>query len=231
MAILDAPTLIVGAGFTAARIRPVNYTPQDGLWCFCVGSDVAGVFDNVETGDAAGVYQTVDLASINLLTFACAMRNTEGIWTAKRRGFGVTYPTGFAGGETLQIKIDGGSPQVITFVVSDQSLSEVVDRVNATLTGGTAVNDNNQLRIDSDGTTQSTSVGITGGTGMATLGHSIGTTSGDRVSFKMKVFLDLDLVYEWEPAVDTTVTFVKRTINTKRYLGDVVLKCIVEAIS
>lgn len=43
----------------------------------------------------------------------------------------MTLPTGFVGGETMTVAIDGGTPVVVTFQAGDQSLAQVVARINA----------------------------------------------------------------------------------------------------
>ena len=49
-------------------------------------------------------------------------------------GSGGTFPTGFAGGETWDITLDGVLTTV-TFLVADQLLNDVVNRINSTFTG------------------------------------------------------------------------------------------------
>ena len=46
-------------------------------------------------------------------------------------GSGGSYVTGFGGGETLQVDIDNGGTITVTFDAADQSLTQVINRINA----------------------------------------------------------------------------------------------------
>lgn len=99
-------------------------------------------------------------------------------WPAHRLGINGVYPTGFTGGETLQIAVDRGSTQTITFAAGDQSLDEVVDKINATLTGAAASADGDELRIETTSRGLNALIEIVGGTGIAQLGHLATTGKG-----------------------------------------------------
>jgi len=43
----------------------------------------------------------------------------------------ITLPTGFVGGETMTVTIDQHTPVVVTFLAGDQTLAQVVARINA----------------------------------------------------------------------------------------------------
>lgn len=114
--------------------------------------------------------------------------------SAEVDGAGGAYPTGFAGGETLEIDVDNGGSFTVTFDAADQSLSEVINRINAAAAlegisgaGGvpaTIARDTGggELRIVSPTTGASSEVEIVGGTAVATLGLSAGVTNGTDAS-------------------------------------------------
>lgn len=95
-----------------------------------------------------------------------------------RIGINGVYPTGFAGGETLQVAPDGGGTQTVTFVATDQSLAEVIAQANSQLTGATASDVDGELKIESDTIGFGSTLQIVGGTGMVQLGHLAATGNG-----------------------------------------------------
>lgn len=99
---------------------------------------------------------------------------------------GGTYPTSFTGVETLLLEIDGGGLITCTFDVADQSLAQVINRINAcaALNGqpNIAFDDGGELQITSPTTGTSSEVDIQGGTGAATLGVSVAVTNGTNVN-------------------------------------------------
>lgn len=98
---------------------------------------------------------------------------------AARLGSSGTFPTGFSGGETLSLKIDGGSTQIITFTSGDSSLADVVITINSLpLVGGFVQDTGGELEILSDSRGSGSSVEVVGGTAVATLGHTTGTSLG-----------------------------------------------------
>ena len=99
-------------------------------------------------------------------------------WPAHRIGINGVYPTGFAGGETLQIAVGIGSTQTITFTADDQTLAQVIDRINATLTDAEASDLNDELKLESDARGYDARIEVVGGTGMVTLGHIAATGVG-----------------------------------------------------
>lgn len=92
-----------------------------------------------------------------------------------------TYPTGFAGGETFTVRIDGGPVQTITFGAGDQSLAQVITRINDTV-GYTMASDNGgELELVGivQGTSGSLELADGVGTPLAsTFGMAPGTTPG-----------------------------------------------------
>ena len=95
-----------------------------------------------------------------------------------------TFPTGFSGGETLLLSIDGGVTVTSTFDVADQSNAQVANRINAAyaiagLPGPAVVNaTSGQVDISSIKTGADGSVNIVSGTALAALGLSAGVTAG-----------------------------------------------------
>lgn len=102
-------------------------------------------------------------------------------------GTGAVYPTGFFGGETLTFTLDG-TPVSISFDVLDQTLAQVINRINAAcalLGFPTPIAQNTgsgQLRIKSATTGTSSVVQITGGSGRATLGLPLTTNTGSNAT-------------------------------------------------
>lgn len=91
-------------------------------------------------------------------------------------GVGGSYPTGFLGGETLILDIDGIA-FTVTFLVADQTLAAVINRINAAaafngIDGLIATADTGQLRLTSKTSGSGSVVSVTGGTGAATLGFT-----------------------------------------------------------
>lgn len=95
-------------------------------------------------------------------------------------GVGGTYPTTFAGGETLTLGYDGAANFVTTFQSGDQSLAQVVSRINA-FAGFTFADQNGgQLRLTGiqKGTGGQVRV-VSGSTGvLANLGLTAANTAG-----------------------------------------------------
>lgn len=102
---------------------------------------------------------------------------------AQQDAIGASYPTTFAGGETLTLEIDG-VPVSVAFDVADQTLAQVVARINyvAALAGFTstpvAFAHSGQLRLTSPTTGLSSVVDVQGGTGRAALGLTVQRVEG-----------------------------------------------------
>lgn len=108
---------------------------------------------------------------------------------ARLIGVGGTFPTGFAGGETLTLEIDGVAVSVV-FDVADQTVAQVVARINAAIAFAglpaplARVTSLSQVSIESVATGAQGTVEVTGGTGAATLGltgSAAGTGEDQRV--------------------------------------------------
>lgn len=78
-------------------------------------------------------------------------------------------------GLTLNLEIDGGSEQTVTFSTADPvGIDFVLSAVNDAVTGATATEDNGALVITSDNTGTDSIVEITGGTALTELGFTTG---------------------------------------------------------
>lgn len=99
---------------------------------------------------------------------------------ASRSASGAVYPITFVGTETLQVKVDGGATITITMAAdASTTLLEVLAQVNAALTGGYADDTGGgQLRLNSDKRGSGSSIQVVGGTAIAALGLTTGTTTG-----------------------------------------------------
>ncbi len=56
-------------GSISGRLDPQNYAGVDGTFAFVFGSDVPGVFGDLEVGDSISIKQDLDFTSLTLLTF------------------------------------------------------------------------------------------------------------------------------------------------------------------
>src|SRR5580700_757785 len=93
---------------------------------------------------------------------------------------GGTYPTTFTGGQTLTLAYDQGSPFVVTFFSTDQTLAQVVARINQYAGFAFAGTSGGQLTLTGlqGGTGGQVNV-VSGSTGVLTqLGLTAGVTSG-----------------------------------------------------
>lgn len=95
---------------------------------------------------------------------------------------GASYPTGFAGAETFDVIIDGTTLSPV-FLVGDQTLAQVVNRINSYAAlagiGPIAFDVGGQLRLKSTTTGASSEVEVVaGGTALATLGLSAAVANG-----------------------------------------------------
>ncbi len=103
---------------------------------------------------------------------------------ARVLGVGGTFPTTFGGGETLTLDIDGLGPFLVTFTVAAQSAQDVANEINAAAalsglpTPRVVVATSGQLELQSVQTGAQGSVEVVGGTALATLGLTAGTTLG-----------------------------------------------------
>ena len=105
---------------------------------------------------------SLDGAAAGVVTFLA----TQGSIT----GVGGTYPTAFVGGETLEVSIDDLPTQVVVFEAADQTLNQVIDRINGATASSIASDSGGELQLDSRIFGYSASIEVIGGTALAILG-------------------------------------------------------------
>lgn len=133
-------------------------------------------------GGVAGPYQLTagDLLTVTTEIGGPASSTVLAAAVATVAGVAGTFPTLFAGGETIGIRIDGGIQVNVVFSAADQLATDVITRINDTLGFTTAVL--NVADIDISGLVAGTDgsvelIDVVPGT-LATLGHSVGVTAG-----------------------------------------------------
>lgn len=170
----------LGGGSTQ-NVRSLGLGPCDGGdWYQSVVTTGAALA--IATAGAVGdVFEDLDvLEDLTSIEFLYAKARGPlilriGATPATVLGGSGTFPTGFAGGETLTLEIDG-DPVTVTFDVADQSAAQVAARINAACalaglpTPRATVHANGQLQITGELTGAQGTVEITGGTGAATIG-------------------------------------------------------------
>lgn len=111
---------------------------------------------------------------------------------AKLLGAGGIFPTGFVGGETLNLDF-GGTAVAVVFLAGDQTAAQVAARINAACalaglpTPRATVLSTGQLEIDGVTTGTSAEVSVTGGTGAAAIGYA-GTPSASGAGADVPVY-------------------------------------------
>lgn len=103
-------------------------------------------------------------------------------------GVGGTFPTGFAGGETLPVEIDNLGLVTTIFTAAASTAQDVANEINAAfalagiLSGGVPVApatvSGGELRLTSPSTGPGSEIDIQAGTALATLGLSVAVTNG-----------------------------------------------------
>lgn len=115
-------------------------------------------------------------------------------------GSGASFGT-IANGETLQVNVDQGGTVTVTFLTGDTTLAAVVARINAALGAIVASSNGGQLQLTgaktggADAVARSWQYGtvqVVGGTALAKLGLSTGTTygAGRDVSTTGRIFME-----------------------------------------
>lgn len=209
-------------GSRSGRLAPQNFAGVDGTFAFVFGSDVPGVFGELALGDSVELKQSVDFTTLTLLELRFKFRQplnpaVAAVYTAGA----MTFPTGYAGGETLNLTIDSGAPQVITFLVADQSQQAALDRINATLTGALASVDavTNQFVVTSGTTGATSKVDVTGGTGLGPIGFYVGFEEGVDFLYKFSVLVGVTTLVTLFPDKGASDEFVKRTVRVDQFAG------------
>lgn len=218
-------------GSRSGRIQPVSWSPTDGDYALALGADDQGVKVEAKDGDYVEWQQTVDLTSLTLLTFSCFLRQSVGTSKARYTGRVVQYPTGFAGGETLDVTLDalGGDPLVanVVFQATDQDADAVVSRIQSYIptTRGTVWHDQGSIRIESALSGYYSRVHVTGGTAVTALGMPVGFNIGARVSFKLSIMFGAATLFE-APVLEDGETIDRQTytINVASVSGSDTLR-------
>jgi len=232
----NAPTTIgPSTGLRCGRIEPAHAEARDGLYVWCIGADDPTYCDDVEVGDVAGVEQLVDLSTIATIAIAIQFRQSVLRRAAVLRSTAGSYPSGFAGGETLQATVDGGAPLTVTFQAADQTIAQVAARIALAL-GVTAGGDYTILKLTSPTVGSGSSLEIVGGSAAGALGFTVGDTdAGQEITFTFKAELlvgtEVRRALVLEPAEGETIDFETRTINVSDMYGDHVLRLTAEAVA
>jgi hypothetical protein len=141
------------------------------------------------TGVLGAEFVDLDLLdSLTRIEFLYVRSNAEiilriGAAPAQLDGSGGTFPTTFAGGETLNLTIDTVS-FIVTFDVADQTAAQCAARINAAAalaglaTPRASVLASGELSINGVLTGSAGGVAVTGGTGAATLGLAVSSVVG-----------------------------------------------------
>jgi hypothetical protein len=124
-------------------------------------TNVMGLFDKIQversTAGESGPFTEITAASAAAATF-----------------LGTETASFTLNGKTLELEVDGGSEQTITFVTADPiNADDTVDFINDNLTGATATEDTGAVRLTSDTTGTSSLLEITGGTSLTELGFTL----------------------------------------------------------
>lgn len=231
----NAPvTLGPSTGLRCGRIRPAHASARDGSFVWCIGSDSPTVIDDLEIGDEAGVEQVVDLTLLSTLSFAIRFRQSVLRRAALLRSRAGSYPTGFAGGETLRLAIDGAAPVTTTFSRTDQTLEQVAAKITRA-TGLTAGGAQSVLRVESTTLGELSSLEVISGTAAARLGFDVGDAdTGQEIRFEFRAALRTGgvtvLGMTIAPEEGETLDFVRRTLNVSQLSGDHTLRLTAEAV-
>ncbi len=85
-------------------------------------------------------------------------------------GVGAGFPTGFVGGETLELSIDGGPTQFVQFQAADQTIAQVINRINSATASTIAFDVGGQIELRSLIEGYSATIEVIGGTAATALG-------------------------------------------------------------
>ncbi|MCH8837259.1 MAG: phage tail sheath subtilisin-like domain-containing protein [Candidatus Marinimicrobia bacterium] len=179
---------------------------------FIVGTEVAP-FDFLTT-----LAITADVETRDLIGAVDGNPNDTAAFSgtrARRAGSGLSITDLTA--LTLILKIDGGANQTITFTGAESVVGDVINTINATLVGAAAVLVTTEVDIISDTFGTGSSVEVVGGTALAQIGHSTGTSSGagDVVSLAAVTVAEVKTVVEaaWISGSGVTVTDVASAVK------------------
>ena len=168
-------------GGTSTKVQALNFLCQGTFFqsVFSTDTPVAVATTGVVGATYTELPATSDLDLIELLFVQTTtlMRLRIGAAAARLLGSGASFPTGFAGGETLDVDFDG-SNVVTTFTAAAQSAQQVANEINAAaaLAGLTflpaSVDATGQLALAGVLTGAQGTVVVNGGTAQAALGFT-----------------------------------------------------------
>jgi len=85
-------------------------------------------------------------------------------------GAGAVFPTGFVGNETLELSIDGGPTQFVVFEAADQTIAQVINRINSATANIIAFDVGGQIELRSLIEGYSATIEVIGGSAAVPLG-------------------------------------------------------------
>jgi len=202
---LDAGTTIpagsiVSVGNLGARFQITETVANAGS----APATFSALAESEDFGVIQGVSTTIDTIVTPIAGWRAAAALTSGN----------AEPYALSDGDTLQIQIDGGILQTITFLtgdfvdISNATATEVAAVIQANLDDGTAIDAAGSVRVSSDLEGTGSSVQIIGGSGNAALGF---------VTDLIKGFNSLDAVVGRE--IETDADFRIRRIELLRVTG------------
>ncbi len=95
-------------------------------------------------------------------------------------GAGAVFPTGFIGGETLEISVDGNPTQFIQFQASDQTIGQVINRINGAAASIVAFDVGGQIELRSLLEGYSATIEVIGGDAAVPLGFPAAPVAQER---------------------------------------------------
>lgn len=146
-----------------------------------VGSVAFGALGYIDSG-TAGPWDLAVGNQLSLTTSTGGPVSSTAITATRASALGVagTFPTGFVGGESIAIDIDGGPALTVAFTSADSLAADVVARINLVLGMTVADVSGGQVRIRGLISGTDSQVGladVTAGT-LAVLGLTAGTVNG-----------------------------------------------------
>lgn len=167
------PFLTRRPGEEQARVEnPDGWTPTEGTAALVFGADHENWTRRFNVGDYLDFTQNAGFTPGKVLRFNSRIRGPS-----RMPALSGAEPFALADGQTLQIKIDGGSTQTLTFstgqfaAIGAATSAEVVAAINAAILGALAeVTGSDEFTILSDAEGRGSRVEIVGGTAAAALG-------------------------------------------------------------
>jgi hypothetical protein len=141
-----------------------------------------------------------DPKTIDSATFAQASAATRGSVTDT-----TTYAVADQDTKNFQVTIDGGTAQTVTFAGATTTAAQVIDQINAQITGGRAVASTTQVKIESDTTGVGSSVAITAGTSDLAWAAAVAGTGGVECAENTVVVQD-PATEKWYPMTNAAAT-------------------------